>query len=166
VILTGPSGAGKTTTSLECVRRGFRYVTDEYTALNPAGVTVYPFPRAATLKCRNPHLPDGECYELELKGHYRGFFTPEQTVNLEDISLPSPQIIFLERRSDGPPRARRLTNQEILKGLICATFDFFGREAQAWPAISAMAVRSKACELRYSDSRRDLDVALEVLDTP
>ncbi len=166
VIIAGPSGAGKTTISLECVRRGFRYVTDEFVALDPTGVVLHPFPRAATLKCKWPHVPFGDIYELHADGGYRGFFVPDRCSGLQRIPLPLPQIIFLNRRTNSRPRARSITSHETLAGLICATFQFIGREAIVWPAISALAVRSKACKFDYSDFDADLDVALELLEGP
>ncbi|MBK9613342.1 hypothetical protein [Candidatus Amarobacter glycogenicus] len=36
VLITGPSGAGKTTTMLQCVRAGFRFVSDDATLLTRA----------------------------------------------------------------------------------------------------------------------------------
>jgi hypothetical protein len=51
-------------------------------------------------------------------------------------------------------------------GLICSTFEFTGRESIVWPAISALAVRAKACKLDYSDFDADLGVALELLEGP
>ena len=111
-------------------------------------------------------MPFGDIYELHADCGYRGFFVPDRCSDLQEIPLTLPQIIFLDRRANGRPRARSLTSQETLVGLICATFQFIGREAVVWPAISALAVRSKTCKLDYNDVDADLDVALELLEGP
>ena len=166
VIIAGRSHAGKTTASLECVRRGFRYLTDEFVALDPTGTVLHPFPRAATLRRSWPHVTLGDTYELHADWGYRGYVLPNRCSDLQRIPLPLPQIIFLNRRANSRPRARSLTSHETLAGLICATFQFSGHEAAVWPAISALAVRSKACKLDYSDFAAGLDMALELFEGP
>lgn len=50
VLLPAPMGAGKTTTVLGLLRRGWAYVTDEAVAVDPATLAVRPFPKALSLE--------------------------------------------------------------------------------------------------------------------
>lgn len=49
VVLPGKSEAGKTTLTLELVRRGAEYYSDEFALMDPAG-RVHPYPRAPSIR--------------------------------------------------------------------------------------------------------------------
>jgi hypothetical protein len=50
VIISGPSGAGKTTLTAALVRDGFSYLTDEALAIDPATSLLQPYPKALTIQ--------------------------------------------------------------------------------------------------------------------
>ena len=50
VIICGPSGSGKTTLTAALVRAGFRYLTDEALAIDPATRRLLPYPKALAIK--------------------------------------------------------------------------------------------------------------------
>ena len=50
VIISGPSGAGKTTLTAALVRAGFRYLTDEAVAIDPSTGLVHPYAKALCIK--------------------------------------------------------------------------------------------------------------------
>ena len=49
-IISGPSGAGKTTLTAALVRAGFRYLTDEALAIDPVTGLLHPYPKALAIK--------------------------------------------------------------------------------------------------------------------
>jgi hypothetical protein len=163
VILAGPSGAGKTTIALECVRRGFRYLGDEFVTLGATGAALHPFPRAANLKRPSPGLPAGRLLEVQEDGHYCGFFLPDHHSDLQRVPLTSPWIVFLERQDEAVVGARRLPRGEVLARLLCSTFQLLGQEAAVWPSVSGLAVRARACSLVHEDAEAHLDLALSLL---
>lgn len=50
LLLVGKGGAGKSTLALALVRRGFRYLGDEFAIVQPAILEVLPFPKALCIK--------------------------------------------------------------------------------------------------------------------
>ena len=50
VIISGPSGAGKTTLTAALVRSGFGYLTDEALAIDPSTGLLHPYPKALSIK--------------------------------------------------------------------------------------------------------------------
>ena len=50
VIISGPSGAGKTTLTAALVRAGFSYLTDEALAIEPSTGLLHPYPKALSIK--------------------------------------------------------------------------------------------------------------------
>ncbi|MEM7500473.1 MAG: hypothetical protein AAF417_00460 [Pseudomonadota bacterium] len=163
-IFSGQSGAGKSTITLDFVRRGYRYLTDEFVALSVDGAWLYPFPRAATVKRHWPHAKPGELLELNEEYDYRGFFATASGNDMSPVPLENAAIVFLERSPDEEPDVRILEHRERLAQLLCSTFELVGRESDVWPAISTVAATVRACKLRYRDCESDLNLALEVLE--
>lgn len=54
LLIVGESGAGKSTLTLELVKQGFGYLSDEYAIINSTTRCVYPYPTGVTIK--NPSL--------------------------------------------------------------------------------------------------------------
>lgn len=57
LMLVADSGHGKTTLTLQLVRRGFQFLSDETAALSLADRTIHPFPRALGLRAGTLALP-------------------------------------------------------------------------------------------------------------
>ncbi len=45
VVIAAPSGHGKSSLAQELVRRGYRFLSDDYSPLDPVGATIAPYPR-------------------------------------------------------------------------------------------------------------------------
>lgn len=94
-ILTGRSGAGKSTTCWGLVRRGFDYLSDELAPICPADGMVQPFPRALCLKTASP---DGSALPRGTHVTARGLHVPVSSLPGRNASRPSPvrTLLFVE----------------------------------------------------------------------
>jgi len=162
-IIVGQSGSGKTTTTLEFLRRGYLYLTDEFTAVENNGTTIRPFPRSATRKYNSP-TPAGSILEVPDEEGLRSHMLPENRAGLEPRALHSCRIIFPRHCSGSIPNARLLDSAEICSRLMPSIFDFEGRETELWPALSNLVTASQGCELVYDSSETDLDIALKLFE--
>lgn len=96
IMIVAESGTGKSTTAWALLRHGFRYISDELAPIDPASLTVHPYPHALCLKAQPPapyHLPEGT-------------IRTEKTLHIPVAKLPAPAImqskplralIFLQR---------------------------------------------------------------------
>ena len=162
-IIVGQSGSGKTTTTLEFLRRGYLYLTDEFTAVENDGTTIRPFPRSATRKYNSP-TPAGSILKVQEREGLRSHMLPDNRTGLESRVLHNCRIIFPRHRSGIKPTARLLDSAELCSRLMPSIFDFEGREAELWPALSNLVTASQGCELEYNCSETDLDIALKLFE--
>lgn len=98
-ILTGHSGAGKSTTCWGLLQRGFGYLSDELAPIHLVHTTVHPFPRALCLKNSPPkgfELPPETC------GTPRGFHIPVSSLPSCETAVPLPvrTLLFVEYAAD------------------------------------------------------------------
>lgn len=162
-IIVGQSGSGKTTTTLEFLRRGYLYLTDEFTVVETNGTKVRPFPRSATRKYNSP-IPAGTVLQVQEEEGLRSHMLPDNRAGLESRALHSCRIIFPRHCSGCNPNARLLDSAEICSRLMPSIFDFEGREAELWPALSKLVTASQGCELEYDSAETDLDLALTLFE--
>jgi hypothetical protein len=163
IMVLGPSGSGKTTLSLELVRRGYRFITDEYVAVEPTGATLRPFPRSAVLKEVVNELPPGAHVVCDGDRHYRSYLMPHHRSDLAPMPLHEVWLIFATHRKNGRAHVRHMETGEVFANLLKSTFRFEGRAAELWPAMSAIATRATACAFEYHDGPVEVDLALDWL---
>lgn len=94
-LLTGHSGAGKSTTAFGLTRFGFQLLTDEMVAIDPASRTLTAFKHAVCLK---QHPPDGFELPPGTVTSTRGYHIPPSALNNTDPEdgLPIKTIVFME----------------------------------------------------------------------
>ena len=94
-LLTGHSGAGKSTTAFGLTRFGFQLLTDEMVAIDPASRTLTAFKHAVCLK---RHPPDGFELPPGTVTSTRGYHIPPSALNETnpEDGLPIKTIIFME----------------------------------------------------------------------
>ena len=160
IIAVGRSGSGKTTVALELVRRGMRYVTDEFTAID--GMAIHPFPRSAIRKFDGP-VPAGVNLEIPDGRNYRAYMLPDRRVGLRPILVKRPWLIFLSRFESGSATVRSISPGETCTQLMQSVFGIPGHETAMWPALADVATGARSCVLEYGNAERDLDLALDFL---
>jgi hypothetical protein len=162
ILVVGASGCGKTTIALELVRRGMRYMTDEFTAIEACGTVLRPFPRSATQKF-DSQTPLGMTLKIPGEQDYRAHILPDHRSELTAYPMPSCRIIFPKYQKDIAPAARPLCRAEICARLMPSIFDFEGHEEDVWPILANLVTRSSACEFSYREAKTDLDLAMNLL---
>lgn len=162
-IIVGQSGSGKTTTTLEFLRRGYLFLTDEFTAIESSGKSIRPFPRCATRKFDSP-TPAGSIMELPEQFETRSHMLPEQRASLNSQPLRESRIIFPRHNQSARPQVRLLDSAELCARLMPSIFNFDGQEAKLWPILANLVTASQACEFTYNSAATDLDLALSVFD--
>jgi hypothetical protein len=162
IVLLGPRFAGKTTIAMELVRRGWVYMGDEYVVFDEAGTTLYPFPKSAVLREIVGELPPGT--HIDLTGHPEqwSYCMPDNRSSIEPVPVTDLCFIVPNRRAAGRANAQKLPTRATLAELFKSAYDFPGHETVLWPALSTIAVGSRACAFDYSDIE-ELDVVLEFL---
>ena len=162
ILVIGPSGRGKTTIALELVRRGMQYLTDEFTAIEPCGAVLRPFPRSAAQKFQSD-TPLGVTLAIPGEPGYRAHMLPDHRSTLTPHSISSFKIIFPTHQAHRVPEARPLGSAEICARLMPSIFNFEGREQAIWPILANVVTRASACEFIYREVKSDLDLAMHVL---
>jgi len=153
LVLLGPSGAGKSSLALELIRRGLRYLCDEYAIIEPRTLRALPFPRALRIKRetsgRLPTCPtsdpDFDVARYPARFHQRrdselACFPRPHVVPPPGERFPVRWVVFLTPVPGGTPRVvprseamRRL--YETSRGPAPETFRAiaaFTRQARFW----------------------------------
>ncbi len=161
IFLIGPSGSGKTTLGLELVRRGMRYITDEFAIIH--GQRLQPFPRSATQKFKGP-LPAGANLVIQSGSAHRAYCLPNHRGGLDSVAIAENKLIVFPTHSQQENvSVRGLGTAEASAMLMCSTFDIKGRVREVWPDLVDILAGSKVCSFCYRDAETDLDIALKFL---
>ena len=110
ILILGYSGVGKTTMTLELVKRGFRFMTDEFTAIDVSGNFVHPFPRSGVSKKTVRELPKGEGFEVATDWCRRSFHLPANTAPLEPQPIRELWLILPKYTKAATTRSRAATD--------------------------------------------------------
>lgn len=154
VLIVGSSGAGKTTTAMALVQRGWRYVSDEWAVLDGHG-RLRPYPRAAALRAPPAPAQAGVRLVIDADWGYRCFLAPPVRAGLGSIPARAVRIVFPEARVDDQPAIETLSAGLAAARLIPSTVEFLARAAILWPRVSDLALASRAWVFRWSDDPRD-----------
>ncbi|HVE63502.1 MAG TPA: hypothetical protein VNB94_06855 [Mycobacteriales bacterium] len=128
VVLPAPMECGKTTTVSGLLRRGFRYLTDEAVAIDPATLLVQPFPKALSIDRGSwPVLPDFEPPPPRLV--LDQWQVPPSAIRPDLVSGPVlPRLFVLPRYQAGVRTALEpLSRAKTLMALVECTFEFPGQ---------------------------------------
>lgn len=161
VLLVGPSGSGKTTTALELVRRGWLYITDEFTAVEPSAEAIRPFPRSATRKF-NGVTPAGTNFEVNGESGFRSHLLPDHRSLLEPLAMKSTVILFPQYRRRRSPMLRAMNSAEACTRVMPSIFNFVGHERRVWPTLARLTAKSRVYEFHYSSAGTDLDMVTDL----
>lgn len=105
LILSGPTGVGKTTLGLELIQRGFRFLSDELAAITRGPHLVDPFPRALNVRKKTLKLFNN--LDLSTLGSTLPLDDQRYLINVEKVSggvigttCKARFLIFLSTRPD------------------------------------------------------------------
>ena len=146
VVITGPSGSGKSVLATRMIADGFAYLGDDLLPFDPRTRMVYPFPITPAVRCRaSEYLLTGEARRLR-----------KQEIVLSAAQLvtrpwPVAAIVF-PRFGLGPSRLQRMSPGHVAFELLCQCCDFGRHRETAVRALSALAVTVPAWTLSYTDS--------------
>ncbi len=165
ILILGYSGAGKTTMTLELVRRGFRFMSDEWAVIDVSGNFVHPFPRCGVAKEVVAEVPAGRGFEVETDWCRRSFLLPADRAPLEPQPIGELWLILPKYTKAAETRSKALGTAAVCNRLLPSTVNFAGNEQRLWPALSQVAVHAKACDVEYSDVGAGLDEAFRFLSS-
>jgi len=152
-LLAAESGAGKTTTTWGLLQHGFRYLTDELSALDLATMLVHPYPYALSFKTPPPDgypLPEGSV-ELGRLVHL-----PTRCLPAPPLQQPAPVAGALLIRFDAArsaPQLRRLSASEAGAHLYVAILNALSHGGQGLDAAIVLAGRVPCFALDAADLR-------------
>jgi hypothetical protein len=138
ILLAAESGSGKSTTAWGLLHHGFRYLTDELSAIDLDALAVYPYPHALCLKRRPPVYPLPEA-TIDLGS----------TLHVPTSALPTPPVlercplaaVFLLRYEPATamPEVRRLTPAEASARLYVTVLNALAHERRGLDAVARLA---------------------------
>ncbi len=100
-IISGPSGAGKTTLTAALVRAGFGYLTDEALAIDPGSGLLQPYPKALSIKKGSWELlPDLRPPPSDLSP--RVWHVAPTDIRPDAVAGPTPPSLVLLLSPSGP----------------------------------------------------------------
>lgn len=96
VLIPGVTGSGKTCLSLALVQRGYRFLTDDCTAIDPATGRIWPVPAATHLKGERPAALDLDRVMWRLLSYPSAYQVPNARcafVRSEHIPIPGESFL-------------------------------------------------------------------------
>jgi HPr Serine kinase C-terminal domain len=166
ILLCGESGAGKSSLAFACARRGWKFLSDDSSAIVRG--------RKGRVVVGNPHQMRFRESATELfpqlkDQHVTPRFTGRMAIELATSTLPDiatvsecqvDYIVFLNRREPDPPSLRPLSKEIARQYFEQGTFlgDLAARQAQQTSLENLLT--AKRFEMRY----HDLDWAVERLE--
>jgi len=160
VLLTGHSGAGKSTTTWGLLNNGFSYLSDELAPINLESMHVSPYPHAVCLKSHPPLYP---LPEATLKTT-RTMHVPVELLpckaHLE--SFPLTKIIIVEYSADNKsPALTKLRPAEACMNIYTNGLNQLAHEQDGLAAATKIAT---SCDC-YTLAAAKLDETCELINT-
>ncbi len=157
LIIVAPSGSGKTTVSLELLRRGWRPYGDDITVLDVDSLALQTFPRCFHTDTPAVQARVAAPWAEPIAG-VPGYSRPGHWA--QSGKVPS-VVIQMARETAQPSALTPLTRAEAAGSLLAAAV----RNQLARRAVAEAAVRVAACvDACYTLNNNDLDDTLALLD--
>jgi hypothetical protein len=138
ILLTGDSGAGKTTLALALTLVGCRVGGDDLALLDPGTGVLRPLPRCAHLDRNSWRLLRRAGVRLPDRLARLGFVTPADLGTTEIGSAPVRHVVVVERGRGADPSLRSLSQAEALLALLPQTRWPAGTEGEKLAAVGRM----------------------------
>lgn len=162
VVLSAPSGTGKSTLALALLEDGFDYLSDELAPIDVQRLAVHPFPHALCLKSPPPApyclptrtLRTGERYHLPADSLRGGARTQ---------SLPVAAFIFLRRGSRTTAAYRPITRGTAIAHLMSNALNSLAHPAAGLDVAAMLSQAAPCFELDSADLGAACQAVHEIL---
>ena len=153
VIISGPSGAGKTTLTAALVRAGFSYLTDEALAIDPKTGLLQPYPKALTIQQGSWELlADMRPPPSDLSLHV--WHVAPADIRPNAIASPTPPTLVLLPTREGATDMEELSRAETAVQLAQHCFGFPAGATPTLPVLADLLVRCRCFRLSTVDLGR------------
>lgn len=168
ILLGGASGSGKSTVTLELLRKGAEYLTDETLSLAPGSRTVFAYPKPITLKAASIDYLTGE--REDGRARYAALPTARNGrahVKASSFSEINPftqiGIVVLVRYSASErPSLRQMSAAEACVRLVGDSMDAVRLGPGALEAVASIVSGATAWELVYGEAAEAADLVSEI----
>lgn len=148
ILITGPSGSGKSVLAAQLIAHGFEYLGDDVLPFDPFSKMVYPFPITPAVRSGPPH------YTLACEA--RRLRKRDVVVRRSQLAtgpLPVAAIVF-PRFAPGPILMRPVSPGQVAFELLRQCRNFECHRESAVRALSALAETAPASALSFVDPAR------------
>ncbi|MCH9809038.1 MAG: hypothetical protein K0U74_15035 [Alphaproteobacteria bacterium] len=156
IILAGSTGSGKTTLMMALVKRGAKYLCDDFTALGQAGDRISSFPLAASLKSpswdllkRDFPLID-QSKRLQVVNRQVRYVDPAPNDPALSFTNSPSLIVFPEFQAGASLHSRQLSPEESLGMLLTTGSEIVGA-SDTIESLARLANKTPAIALTYGD---------------
>jgi len=148
VLISGPSGSGKSVLATRLIEEGFAYLGDDVLPLDPRTRMVYPFPITPAVRCGVArYLPADEARSLRKRD------VVVTSAQVATGPLPVAAIVF-PMFVPGPSRTARMSPGRVAFELLRQCRDFRRHGEDAVRAMSTLAGTAPAWTLSFADTAR------------
>lgn len=160
LLLTGRSGAGKSTTTWGMLNKGFNYLSDELAPINLDSMQVSPYPHAVCLKSHPPLYPlPGDILKTTRTMHVPVELLPCKA-HLE--SFPLTKVIIVEFSAENTsPELTRLSQAEACMNIYTNGLNQLAHENDGLAAATKIAA---GCDV-YTLNAAKLDETCDLINT-
>lgn len=149
IVLAGPSGNGKTTTTTALLQRGAMYLTDESLTVPPGTRTVFAYPKPLTIKTgpgsavpTAPLPPPASTGRVALRASTMAPIASHASVGI---------VVFPTFRAGSAPILRQLAPAEAVQRLLSDSLDGRRLGVGAIDVVASLVGRAACAEITYGD---------------
>lgn len=161
IILPGPSGSGKTTLVIGLLKKGFRYLSDEISLIDPETLKIYPFPRSILVSKKNAKV-------LSLSDHEASILIRERKYNIEVRAnnglvgdpVRAKYVVFptYTRSSSRKPRLTAISKGTALIKILRSSLNFPSYGQKGIDTLIRFLEKTECFTLRMGDLKETVEL--------